>query len=236
MIRGKQAWAAALLTTLLAAAPSAAEPVHSAGSIANSGPLFSADAIQRADRRLRELTDRTGCALVIVATEYLPHRKESIWYEATSRVVEDHCDICLRIEEGDHRRQEYELGIAVRQEFKKRFTPAMENRLKAILTEQFDKKEFDAGLLAGIEYVEQVLPSLSPSVNVGNGQEAERPPGFSWVWLIVLIVGGGLTLVLLLGVIRAFAKSVMPRSPSDGSASRNAAPGDGSGPGGDGRP
>jgi uncharacterized protein len=186
--------------------------------------MFSSSAIGQADQLTRQIKQKYGKEMLVevfaeipaeLRSQYSPDRKDQFFAEWMTRRAQElkvngvYALIC---------RNPSHLQVDAGADTKKRaFTAQNIEQLKNILVTQFRSKQFDEGLLEGVNYVDRTM-----AANLGSGGAAgsanpqyhyqapgnpapDRPAtksGMSWIWWVLLI---GIAIFILSRFLRSRA-------------------------------
>jgi uncharacterized protein len=215
----------ALLAAVLAVAPAAAATPE----VRDDAGFFSASAIHKANEIIRDIEQRDHKDLLIETFKSPPDDKVKLmeraerdrffntWAIERAKEAELNGVYVLICKEPGH--IQIEVGNKT---LHKTFTVENRNHLRDLLAERFRAKEFDKGLLEGVEYVRDAMrenlagaPSRSEGPPVLPGPQGTPAPetapniGIGWGWLCpaALVVGGLLLVgVIVLSLLRSFSR------------------------------
>ena len=237
----------AAAVALLAATPAVALTPQ----VKDEAKFFSAEAVQKADRLIREIKDRHGKDLLIETFPTVPDdRAEKVkhmdrsergrffeeWARERARQEGVNGVYVLICKEPGH--VQVEVGNETRQ---RAFTVEDRDRLRDILVKAFKAKEYDQGLLDGVEYVRDTVQKnlgergrARAGVPAPGGEGPAFPggprPGFALgPWVLGLLCLGVVGLLVLLAVVGWLSRPRGGYGPG-GYAPGGSAPGGGYGP------
>lgn len=175
--------------------------------------MFSSSAIQQADQATRQIKQKYGKEMLVevfaeipadLRSQYSADRKDqffSQWMTRRGQELKINGVYVLICRNPSH------LQVDAGRDTKQRaFTAQNVEQLKNILVNRFQNKQFDDGLLEGVNYVDKTLaanlgtsasaaaPNANPQYNVqvprNTGPAPARTPtgsGMSWIWWVLLI-------------------------------------------------
>ena len=201
------------------------------GWVKDAAGFFKAETVKKAEARIKQINDRFKQSVLIETFKTVPADRAKEVADMDARGRERFFTGWLR----DVARQSgldgiyvlvckepahVQVGVGAQTE-KKAFTPADRDRLSKLLLEGFRAKEFDRGLLDGLDLVDATLarnlgtPAAQPEQKAPAPAAGDTTPpktagergkeeaqGFQWVWLLWIALGL-LGLWIVIGVLRA---------------------------------
>jgi uncharacterized membrane protein YgcG len=204
----------AVLAVLLSVATARAE-LRGGSSIEDGAGFFSSAAIAAADRIIDEIRrdTRPSKGVTVVTVTKLGAGTGSPKELAERLFRERSIDGLLIFAVKDPGR----LDVVVGRRTEARFNAADRDELVAVMLERFKKKEFDAGLLAGLRFGREKLVAAFPADGRPAAQGAPRAVASdqgglpAWMW-IVIIAGGAWLMISLARASRQRAGMDAPAS------------------------
>jgi uncharacterized protein len=213
-----RAWTPGLLSTLVATALLAAVPAPVQANVRDEAHLFQPNTVEKANALIREIWQRDGKDLLVEtlaeppagkmdeATSADPKVKDRFFKNwALTRAREAHVNgvYVLICKEPGH--VEIEVGDDTR---RRAFSDEDRRRLTQIFIDHFRKKEFDTGLLQGVQFVHDTLDrnlshgrAAAPRRDEGQPRGGGQPSGLGG-WLCFGLMGLG-AILLVVALFRA---------------------------------
>ncbi len=182
-------------------------------AVRDEGRLFSPRAVEDAERRLERLEKKTHIPVVIETIDHLPNMEgasDTAKREALTRLAVERDEkirdpgIYILISKGDHLISE----PLIREHLKDVVPLEKRHTIRKAFMDEFKQKDFDGGLLRGVEQIERTLEGVSsPTHRAGAragapvpvGQGARRGPigGGGSMLGTFLMIGLGIFAVLI---------------------------------------
>ena len=173
-----------------------AVPALAKDYVSDNAHIFGTDAVKRIALIDAELEQKTG---VFVGVMTVKKAGEPLDMAAPRAALAHHVNGAMIYVERDSRR----FAIAYGTKAQSLFTPAQQTSIEQSLSAAFRAGEYDAGIVAAVASIAQVLAGgrsggHGPVLAAAATPQPQRDSGFGWVfWVGVLIIGTLLMLVVL---------------------------------------